>query len=356
MPADPSVLDDRRALSADGATTMLSLVRSTGRQLREGYRAGRTAADLPSGGSLRSVAICGMGGSGVVGDVVRSLYAGRLPLPIVAVKGYELPEFCGRDTLVLAVSFSGDTEETLEAYADAVDRGCRVVAVSSGGELGVRAGEDQVPHVALPRDVPVPRAALGFAAAVPVGLLEAMGLIPASADEVERTAARLEETAARLGPGIPIQDNDGKSVAAWIGDRTPVIWGSEGIAEAAALRWKTQMNENAKVPSFSSVLPELDHNEVEGWSEGTGDSFVGIALRHRGEHPRVGPRIAATIDATRASGLEIRELYGVGFGPLEMLFSLIMLGDFVSTYLGILRGVDPLAIPILTSLKERLRR
>jgi glucose/mannose-6-phosphate isomerase len=356
MTADPSVLDDRRALSADGATTMLSLVRSTGRQLREGYRAGRTAGDLPSGGALRSVAICGMGGSGVVGDIVRSLYAGRLPLPIVAVKGYALPEFCGRDTLALAVSFSGDTEETLASYADAVSRGCRVVAVSTGGELAARAGEDQVPHVTLPRNVPVPRAALGFAAAVPIGVLEAMGLIPPAAAEVERTAGRLEELAPRLGPEVPVQENEAKKLTAWIGDRTPVIWGSEGIAEAAAVRWKTQMNENAKVPAFCSVLPELDHNEVEGWSNGTGEAFVGIALRHRGEHPRVGPRIVATLEAIRGSGLEVRELHGSGFGPLETLFSLIMLGDFVSTYLGILRGVDPLAVPVLTMLKERLRR
>jgi glucose/mannose-6-phosphate isomerase len=356
MIADPSVLDDRRALSADGASTMLSLVRSTGRQLREGYRAGRTAPDLPSGGSLRSVAICGMGGSGVVGDIIRSLYAGRLPLPIVAVKGYELPEFCGRDTVALAVSFSGDTEETLAAYADAVDRGCRVVAVSAGGELAARAGEDQVPHVTLPGNVPVPRAALGFAAGVPIGLLEAMGLIPPAADEVERTAARLEEMASRLGPEVSVGENQAKSLAGWIGDRTPVIWGSQGIADAAAVRWKTQMNENAKVPAFSSVLPELDHNEVEGWSEGTGGSFVGIALRHRGEHPQVGPRVAATIEAIQASGLEVRELHGSGFALLEALFSLIMVGDFASTYLGILRGVDPLAIPVLTKLKERLRR
>ena len=355
MVADPAVLDDRRALSADGAAKMLTLIGSTGRQLIDGYRAGRAAADLPSGRSLRSVVVCGMGGSGVVGDVVQALYAGRLPLPIVAVKGYELPEFCGRDTLALAVSFSGDTEETLAAYADAVDRGCRVISVSAGGELAARAGDDQVPHIGLPGHIPVPRAGLGFASAVPIGVLEAMGLIPAAADEVERTARRLEDMASRLGPEVAGEDNEAKALAAWIGDRTPVIWGSEGIAGAAASRWKTQMNENAKSPAFASVLPELDHNEVEGWSKGTGTAFALVALRHRGEHPKVGARLAATLDSISASGLDVREVHAGGTGPLESLFSLIVMGDFVSTYLGILRGMDPLAIPVLTALKERLR-
>ena len=355
MVADPLALDDRRALAAEGAATMLGLVRSTGRQLLEGYRAGRATADLPSGRSLRSVAVCGMGGSGIVGDMVRALYADRLPLPIVAIKGYRLPEFCGRDTLVMAASFSGNTEETLAAYAEARDRGCRVVASSAGGELARSALEDQIPHVGLPAHVPVPRAALSFAAGVFVGVLEAMELIPHAGDEIDRTARLLENLAPRLGPEVPAGENQAKTLAAWIGDRVPVIWGSEGIAEAAALRWKTQMNENAKVPAFIGILPELDHNEVEGWSEGSGVPFAAIALRHRAEHPRIGPRVAATTTVVAPSELEVREVRAEGLGPLESLFSLVMLGDFVSTYLGILRGVDPLAIPVLTGLKARLR-
>jgi glucose/mannose-6-phosphate isomerase len=181
-----------------------------------------------------------------------------------------------------------------------------------------------------------------------------MGLIPPAAEEIDRTARLLDDMATRLGPERPVSENQAKALAAWIGERVPIIWGSEGIAEAAATRWKTQMNENAKAPSFAGVLPELDHNEVEGWSKGSGTPFAAVMLRHRWEHPRIAPRVAATVDAVRPSGLEVREVRAEGFGRMEALFSLIMLGDFASAYLGVLRGEDPLAIPVLTSLKERL--
>lgn len=355
MIADVETLDDARALQSGGAGTMLALIAGLGGQLREGYRAAVATRELPAGDRLRSVVMCGMGGSGIAGDIVRSLYWERLTIPVVVVKGYRLPEFCGRETLVMTASFSGETEETLAAYAEAVDRGCRVVAVSSGGELARLAREDRVPHVRLPADVEVPRAALGFAAGVPMGVLEAMELVPSAAQAVDRTARQLDALAARLGPGRSMEDNEAKALAVWIGDRTPVVWGSEGPAEAAALRWKTQINENAKGPAFASVLPELDHNEVEGWSEGTGEGYVGIVLRHRGEHPRIGPRVAATRAAIAGSGMEVREVHAEGSGGLDAIFTMAMRGDFVSTYLGILRGVDPLAVPVLEALKERLR-
>jgi glucose/mannose-6-phosphate isomerase len=355
MIADVETLDDARALHAEGAGTMLGLIAGMGGQLREGYRAARATEGLPAGDGLRAVVVCGMGGSGVAGDILRALYWERLPIPIVVIKGYRLPEFCGRGTLVLASSFSGETEETLAAYAEAVERGCRVVAMSSGGQLARLARDDRVAHVRLPTEVGAPRAALGFAAAVPMGILEAMELVPSAAPDVDRTARLLDHLALRLGPAKPVADNQAKSLAAWIGDRTPVVWGSEGPAEAAALRWKTQFNENAKSPAFASVLPELDHNEVEGWSAGAGESYAGIALRHGGEHPRIGNRVSATQAAIAGSGLEVREVHAEGTGVLDAMFTLAMTGDFVSTYLGILRGVDPLAVPVLEGLKERLR-
>jgi glucose/mannose-6-phosphate isomerase len=355
MIADVETLDDPRALSAGGTPTMLALAGETGAQLADGYRAGSAAAELPAGESLGSIAVCGMGGSGIVGDVIRALYSDRLPLPIAVVKGYRLPEFCGRDTLVMVASFSGETEETLAAYAEAVDHGCRLVALSVGGELERSAREDQVAHVALPAAIPVPRAALGFVSGAAIGVLDAMGLVPSAWQDVQRAAGLLGDQADRLGPGRTMSDNRAKGLAAWIGDRVPLVWGSEGMGETAALRWKTQMNENAKVPAFAAAFPELDHNEVEGWTAGTGGSFAAVVLRHPGEHSRTGPRVAATVDAVRSSGLEAREVHPEGTRRLEALFSLMMTGDFVSIYLAVLRGVDPLEIPVLTALKERLR-
>lgn len=354
-PLRPEVLDDAAALGMDGARTMLALAAALGPQLREGYRAGRRAEGLPSGDGVLHVVVAGMGGSGVAGDMIRGLFAARIPVPVVVVKGYTLPEFCGRSSVVLAASFSGNTEETLSAYAQAVDRGCRVVAISAGGELASLARHDDVPHVPLRPDIPMPRAALGNLTAVPVGVLEAMGLVPHVGPDLERAARLVDGLAERLGPDRPVAENPAKELAAWIGGRTPVVWGSEGLAEAAALRWKSQVNENAKGPAFWSWFPELDHNDVEGWSAGTGAPYAGIVLRHRGEHPRTAARVAATLEAVADAGLEVRQVEAEGSTAFERLFSLVMLGDFATTYLGVLRGRDPYPIPVLTSLKERLR-
>jgi glucose/mannose-6-phosphate isomerase len=332
---------------------MLGLVASLGTQLREGYAGAIATPGLPSSEGVRSILICGMGGSGVAGDVFSSLYAPLLSVPVAVCKGYSLPGFAGRDTVVLAVSFSGNTEESVAAYGEAVERGCRVVAVSAGGLLASLAEADGLPHLRLPDHVPLPRAALGYLAAAPIGIAEALGLIPSAAPDVERTAGLLDEMAQRLGPQG--QDPAARDVAGWLGERVPVIWGSEGLAVAAALRWKTQTNENAKLPAWSSALPELDHNEIEGWSPASGRAFALVVLRHAGEHPRTGARVTATLDLVREAGLGYRQVGAEGSTPMEWLFSLIMMGDFVTTYQAIARGVDPSPIPALTALKERLK-
>jgi glucose/mannose-6-phosphate isomerase len=355
MRMEQATLDDPAALRAADPSGMLSLIAGSGSQLREGHDLGRQASGLPSAEGIRSIAVCGMGGSGIVGDVLKASFGGLLPATLLVVKGYALPASCGTDTLVLAISYSGQTEETQATYAQAVAAGCQVIAISSGGELGVLARADRGPHVSLPAHVPTPRAALGYMAGAATGLLEAMGLLQDGGKAVGLTSAALEALAVKLGPDQPAEANPAKSLARWLLGRIPVVWGSEGVAEAAAVRWKTQFNENAKIPAFHSVLPELDHNEIEGWSAGAGQPFALVLLRHPLEHPRIAARVEATLAAIADSHLDCQEVRGVGSTPLEALFSLMMLGDFVSAYLAILRGVDPMPIPVLTRLKERLR-
>jgi glucose/mannose-6-phosphate isomerase len=360
MPAgrtlDAGVLDDPVRIASLDPSDALAQAAGLGRQLRRGYVAGKETKGLPEGEGLRSVVVCGMGGSGVAGDVLRGLYADRAPLPIVVSKGYVLPEFAGPHTIVTALSFSGNTEETLAAYGEAVTRGCRVVTVSAGGALADRAAADGVAHVPLPTDVPMPRMAVGDLTASLIGALEAVGVVPSAHEEVDEAAALLDDLGGRLGADRPTAENPAKDLAAWIGPRTPVVWGSEGLAEAPAGRFRTQVNENAKSPAFSAVLSELDHNEIEGWSAGAGEGYAVVALRHTREHPRVGDRLAATLEAIDGAGLDIRELHGEGRSAMDILFSLLMLGDFAATYLALLRGVDPTPVPVLMTLKERLAR
>jgi glucose/mannose-6-phosphate isomerase len=296
-----------------------------------------------------------MGGSGIAGDVARSLLTSSSSVPLTSCKGYALPGSCGPRTLMVAVSFSGNTEETVAAYEAAAERGCALVSVSAGGALAERAAAAGRPHVAVPSDVEMPRAAVGYLAGAVLGIVEVTAVAPPISGDLEGAAALVDDIAERLGAGTPLPGNEAKELALWLAGRTPVVWGSEGLSEAPALRWKNQLNENAKVPAFSSVLPELDHNEIEGWGTGTGISFGSVVLRHRHEHPRIGPRVEASLDAVRESGLSVRQVWAEGATPAENLFSLIAKADFTSVYLAVIRGVDPTPVPVLTGLKERLR-
>jgi glucose/mannose-6-phosphate isomerase len=350
---DLATLDDPEAVSHADPGGMLQLVGGLGKQLRHGFDLGREAS-VPWGHRPRAVLACGMGGSGIAGDVVRSLLIDRVDVPIAVSKGYRLPAFCGPDTAVFAISYSGGTEETLSVYGEATARGCPVVAIGCGGELLARAEADGASRVRLPSDVPMPRAALGYLAGALLGWLGAAGSVDLDV-ELAEAVTEIARCGARWGPSVPGDRNEAKILAAWLRTRIPVVWGSEGIADSAALRWKTQINENAKGPAFWGVLPEVDHNEVEGWATRTGDPFGLVVLRHPGEHRRTELRVRASFDAFRSAGLEAREAVVEGEGPASSLFSLIMLGDFVSAYLALLRGVDPTPVPVLSALKERLR-
>jgi glucose/mannose-6-phosphate isomerase len=350
-----STLDDPAFIDGVDGSGMLAMAADLGRQLRIGFEAGRTVRGLPDRGEISAVVVCGMGGSGIAGDVVRSVHAGSASVPIASWKGYGLPGFCGPAALVLTVSYSGNTEEALSSFDAAVERGSAVASISSGGALAERSSVERRPHVTLPGDVPMPRAAVGYLAGAALGVIEATKVAPKVGDDLGRAAALVDELAARLGPDRAIADNEAKELALWLAGRTPVIWGSEGVAEAAALRWKNQMNENAKIPAWCAVLPEIDHNEIEGWGPGMGAPFGLIVLRHAGEHPGTGERIEASLDAIRDSGLSVRQVGAEGKAPVENLFSLMMKADFASVYLAVLRGVDPTPVPVLTGLKERLQ-
>jgi glucose/mannose-6-phosphate isomerase len=351
--AEPGLLDDVAALAANDPSGMLDAVLGLAQQCREGFRAGLRTDDLPSCDGITAVVVCGMGGSGVAGDLVQALYRDRLGLPATVAKGPVLPEFCGKDTLVVASSYSGNTAETLACFEEATGRGCRVVAITSGGELGRRAGDRGVAVVPVASGFQ-PRAAVGHLTFGVLGALEAMGVVPSLAAEVEHVAGILEELRDRVGPQVPAASNPAKSVAAAIGSRFPVVWAADGVGAVAAGRWRTELNENAKVPAFSAALPELDHNEVVGWSSGMGERFVLLTLRHPGEHPDVASRFPVSVEVAMSSGMTHREVRADGDTPLSCLMALVMLGSATSVYLAALRGVDPAPIDAIARIKRAL--
>lgn len=346
-------LDDERELRAGDPGGMLEAVASLPRQIREGYELGLGAPDLPAVEDVAAVAVCGMGGSAISGDVLRALAAPRLGIPVVVVRSPELPEWCQRHTLVVASSYSGETAETLAAFEEAVRRGCRVMVVTSGGTLRARAEELGLGRVLVPGGS-VPRAAFGYLAFGLLGALEAAGLLPRLGEDVAETVSEVEARLAQLAPGLPTDVNPAKRLAGAIGGRTPVVWGAEGIGAVAALRWKAQLNENGKVPAWSSSLPELDHNEVLGWSDERGRRYVVIALRHDHEPPTSPERFELSLEIASRAGAATEEVWSSGSSALARLATLVAHGDMTATYLGIANGADPTDTGTIAWLKQRL--
>jgi glucose/mannose-6-phosphate isomerase len=346
-------LDDAEAIRAADPGGMLVAVAGLAEQVRAGRAAGLATPDLPSVDDVDAVAFCGMGGSAFSGEILRAAFRGRLRVPVDLVRTPELPGYVGRGTLVVCSSYSGDTAETIACFEEALARGARCIVVTSGGALADRARRHGVAVVPAPPGS-MPRAAIGHLAFGLLGALEAAEMLPSLDGDVREAASVLDGLARRLGPDAPTDENLAKLLALRIRGRIPVIWGAEGIGAAAAARWRTELNENAKVPAFSASLPELDHNEVVGWSSGSGDPFFLVALRSRGEHPDVAARFGPSIDIARAAGVEVQQVEAAGRTPLAELFSLITTAGFVSVYLAVLRGIDPSPVEAIGALKRRL--
>jgi len=321
---------------------------------REGYDLGAATENLPSGDGVSALTFCGMGSSAHSGEALRALFRDRIRVPVDVVRSSELPEYCGPHTLVVASSYSGDTAETLACFEEAVARGCRVVSIASGGVLRERSRERKLPIVEIPAGLLMPRVSLGYFVMGVLGALEAVGILPPLRPDVEETIEVLGEVVERIRAAKPSDANPAKRLAASIGERMPLVWGAEGLGSVAAARWRTQFNENAKVPSFSSALPELDHNEVVGWAPASGAAFALVALRHDGEHPDVSLRFPASIQIAEAAGVRAEEVRAAGRSALAQLMSLLAMGDFTSVYSGLLRGVDPTPIEAIVRLKAAL--
>lgn len=322
-------------------------------QVEAAVSGARAITGLPSHEQVENVVVLGMGGSGIAGDVLVAAAAPFMPVPVTVVKGYEPPDYVGTGSLVFAMSFSGDTEETLEAAAAAFESGASLVVVAGGGELVRLAGEWAVPVVRVPVDIPQPRAALGAMAIPPLVLLEEIGLFPGALQWVDQAVDQLRIRRDELvQPG-----NRAEALARQIGRTIPLIHSSQDLGAAAALRWKAQINENAKCPAFFNVYPELCHNEVAGWGQhgdATRQLITLVNLRHDAEHPQVSRRFDLVAEVLREVVAGVIEVRAAGEGDLAQLFDLALIGDFVSLHLAGNEGIDPGPIPVLDEIKRHL--
>jgi glucose/mannose-6-phosphate isomerase len=332
------------------------------RQLVAGFSAQFSAAseralrlELPAPGKVDSVVLTGLGGSAIGGDVVRIAIGDHLRVPFTVNRDYRLPHFVSGSTLVFACSYSGNTEETLNAYAEARRLGAQVICIASGGRLAARARTDGYPLIELPAGMQ-PRAALGFSSILLLGALRALGIVPDPAEALAETGSLLSDLAARYGLDVPESRNRAKSIARTLAGKVVAIYGSNGLLEPAAVRWRGQLEENAKNLSFHHLLPEMNHNELVGWRI-PADALSRIAvvfLRDAGEHPQVRRRFEATVEAIRPMAAEVHEVWSEGRSLLARLFSVIYLGDYVSLYAAWLNGVDPTPVEAIEALKRKL--
>jgi glucose/mannose-6-phosphate isomerase len=352
----PERLDDAKLIKSIDLSGMLGVLEAFPTQCRDAVDVAAKADFGKPQDTYNTVAVLGMGASGIGGDIIKALYEPVLNIPIAVVKTYKLPGYINSGSLVFAVSYSGDTEETLAALEEAQARKAHIIAVTSGGRLKAIAEAEGYPIVPAPAGLQ-PRAALGHLSLPVILGLEKLGLINGASAEVDEALVVLDMMSQSLGAGSPLGRNIAKQLAANLLGRLPIIFGSDGGPAVAALRWKCQMNENGKVPAYWNQFPDLDHNEIVGWQklpEITKKCCL-VTLRSEGEHPRVSKRVNVTLPLIESHLAESLQVWAEGESALSRLYSLIYLGDLVSVFLAILNGVDPTPVERIQLLKKKLR-
>ncbi len=302
---------------------------------------------------VKNVVVTGMGGSAIGGDVLRCCMERVSTVPVMVNRDYRLPSFVGRDSLVMAVSYSGNTEETLESFEDGCGRGAKMVAVTTGGELETMAKDRGVPLVKIPSGLP-PRAALGYLFAPMALLIEKWGLARGFTPGIRETIDLLREMREELSSE---DENLARNLARELKDRIPVIWTAGSFLEVTGIRWKGQINENAKAPAYCNRFPELNHNEFTGFEgpvELTKKIRV-VVLTDRDLSQRMINRIRSTVDILRDRVDGFSTVTARGESDVARLFSLMYVGDFTSVYLAASYGVDPVPVTLIEELKSRLK-
>jgi glucose/mannose-6-phosphate isomerase len=306
--------------------------------------------------NIDKVVVLGMGGSAIGGDLVRTLVQEEAKIPIIIHRDYGLPAYVDEKTLLIASSYSGNTEETLSGFEPALKNKVKKLVITSGGKLEKLAEIHHVPIFKIEYKA-LPRAALGFSFIPTLGIIQKLDFIKDKSADVTETIQVLEKLATKLDVKSPAKSNHAKQLAQRLFGCLPVIYGA-GIAAEAAHRWKAQLNENSKSWSFYEVFPELNHNATVGFSlpKEVASKIRVILLRSTTFNQRIKLRYDITCELLKQSGITYEFVDGEGKSALGQMVSLVSFGDYVSYYLAILYKVDPSPIKFISYLKERLEK
>jgi glucose/mannose-6-phosphate isomerase len=333
---------------------MLGHAAALPQQCREAWAATQRLALPGDYRTANKVVIAGMGGSAIGGDLAAAVAAGTSFMPVLVHRDYELPAHVDAGTLLIASSYSGNTEETLAAFHAARERGCRLAAVTTGGELMRLAREWDAPLVSFDYESQ-PRAALGYPFMSVLGILRALEVLDDPTADLEEALAALEDRKGLFAPESPLGQNPAKQLASRLSGRVPIVIASGALAPVAR-RWKTQFNENSKSWAYFEVLPEMDHNALSGihFPPEAAGRFRVILLQQASLHPRNALRLDLTQEILEGQGIGCERVLVPGGSELAQILSAVQLGDFASTYLALLYGADPTAIEDIVGLKEQM--
>jgi glucose/mannose-6-phosphate isomerase len=347
-------LDDATAIQRRDPGRMLDKIAHFGDQLEAGWKLSR-GLELPERlGGAHAVAVLGMGGSAVCADIVRATFSERLRAPLVSVRDYELPAWVDGDTLVVAISHSGATEETITALGTALERRCPVAVITTGGPVGEVAARVDLPRLVYPDETP-PRASLGYTLSLLAGLLERNGMLDLAEPEVSAAAEAARSVGRASGAELETATNMAKQLAWSLLDRWPIVEGA-GFLAAVARRWKTQLNENSDSVASAEELPEATHNTVVGYEQPDTlrDHQFLVFLESTLDNPRNRRRARLSAEMLDTVGITHQRVLFDQESRLAQACAAIALGDYVSFYLALLYGIDPSATPALTVVKQTL--
>lgn len=353
--ATSTILDQPGKTKEIDKSNMLGHCTKTAQYCEEAVRLA-TQTRLPKKVQPRQILIAGMGGSGVGGEILRDWLRDDLSLPIEVCNDYTLPAHANKDTMVFAISYSGNTEETLSAFVDAIRRRCTVIAITSGGLLLSFSKRLCLPYITIPKRLP-PRVALPYTFFPLPVVLNTIGVLPDLQVEIEKAIYNLRRTSEENSPGIPVEDNKAKRLALELEGTVPIVYGFRQYGSIAH-RLKTQFNENSKVLSSYGIFPELNHNETVGWeaSENLTKIFSVILIRDHDESAEVRHRIEMTKLHALRKAHKILEINATGETKLAKMLSVLHVGDLASVYLAILRNIDPTPVRTITTIKTEMKK
>jgi glucose/mannose-6-phosphate isomerase len=346
-----SSLDDLNEIHIIDKSSMLQFSVEASRHYREAASlAERINVSFPK---PDNVVIAGMGGSAIGGELLKDYTRDKACVPIEVSRDYTLPEYVNKRSLVVVVSYSGNTEESLSAFLDAVKRQSMMFCISSGGALLKQADKLDVPFLRVPGGMP-PRAASPYLLVPQLVLMEKLGLAKGASKELEEAFLVLNKVGAENSPETTTENNFSKHLATELNGTVPVIYGF-GVYRAVAQRWKQQFNENAKIPAKWEFFPELNHNEIVGWEKAGSltEHFSTVFIRDKREPLEVRSRIEITKSLMPKASKQF-EVYAHGEGTLARMLSTILVGDFTSVYLAVLRKTDPTPVQTINKLKQNL--